>query len=78
MTTTSDSPTEVWGDTCPIALFRDRVPDWEAFADAKMPGYHRAQHRYIGAGASGKVADPQALPAGNFTLQHNVRARRRG
>jgi mannose-6-phosphate isomerase-like protein (cupin superfamily) len=50
-----------------IATFRTRVPDWDAFADARVPGYRRAQMRYIGSGASGKP-DPQALAAQHFTL----------
>lgn len=50
-----------------VARFVDRKPDWEAFADARVEGYRRAQHRYIGAGASGK-ADPSAIPAEHFTL----------
>ena len=51
-----------------VARFRDRVPDWEAFVDAKIEGYKRAQPRFIGAGGSGKHDDPNAIPAGNFTL----------
>ena len=66
-TATEKRSAEPWGDTCHLALFRDRKADWEAFADARMPGYRRAQHRYIGTGASGK-ADPLAIPPGNFTL----------
>jgi hypothetical protein len=31
-----------------IALFVDRVPDWDAFSDARVDGYRRAQHRFIG------------------------------
>jgi mannose-6-phosphate isomerase-like protein (cupin superfamily) len=50
-----------------VARFIDRQPDWDAFADARLEGYRRAQHRYIGAGASGKV-DPRAIPAEHFTL----------
>ncbi len=50
------------------ARFRDRVPDWEAFEDAKIEGWKRAQHRFIGGGGSGKHTDPNAIPAGNFTL----------
>ena len=50
-----------------VARFVDRVPDWDAFADARVEGYRRAQHRYIGAGASGK-ADPRAIPAEHFTV----------
>lgn len=51
-----------------VARFRDRVPDWEAFEDAKIDGWKRAQHRFIGGGGSGKHADPNAIPPGNFTL----------
>ncbi len=50
------------------ARFRDRTQDWEAFEDTKIDGYKRAQHRFIGAGRSGKHKDPNAIPAGNFTL----------
>lgn len=49
-----------------IARFRDGKPDWEAFADALIDGYRRAQHRFIG-NTSGK-ADVSAIPAGAFTL----------
>jgi len=51
-----------------VARFQDRVPDWAAFEDAKIEGYKRAQHRFIGAGGSGKHGDPTVIPAGNFTL----------
>src|SRR5439155_18283850 len=51
-----------------VARFADRVPDWEAFEEAKIPGFHRAQHRYVGAGASGKHGDPNAIPPGSFTV----------
>ncbi len=50
-----------------VARFADRVPDWDAFADARVEGYRRAQHRYVGSGASGKP-DPRAIPAEHFTL----------
>ena len=43
-------------------------PDWDAFADSRTEGNRRAQHRFIGAGGSGKHADPSVVPAGNFTL----------
>ena len=33
-----------------VARFKDRIPDWEAFEDAKIEGWKRAQHRFIGAG----------------------------
>ena len=51
-----------------IGRFRDKVPDWAAFEDAKVEGFKRAQHRFIGAGGSGKHADPNAIPARGFTL----------
>lgn len=44
------------------------VPDWDAFADTKIEGRRRAQHRFIGAGGSGKHDDPDSIPAGGFTL----------
>ncbi len=50
------------------ARFRDRKADWDAFADARVDGYRRAQHRFIGAGGSGKVGEPGVIPPGNFTL----------
>jgi mannose-6-phosphate isomerase-like protein (cupin superfamily) len=51
-----------------VRRFRDRKPDWAAFEDAKIEGFKRAQHRFIGAGGSGKHGDPTVIPAGNFTL----------
>lgn len=51
-----------------IARFSDRKPDWAAFEDAKIEGFKRAQHRFIGAGGSGKYNDPSSIPARNFTL----------
>ena len=51
-----------------VGRFKDKKPDWAAFADAKIEGYKRAQHRFIGAGGSGKHDDPTVIPAGNFTL----------
>jgi mannose-6-phosphate isomerase-like protein (cupin superfamily) len=51
-----------------VGRFREKVPDWNAFADAQVDGYRRAQHRFIGAGASGKHNDPSTIPPGNFTL----------
>jgi len=52
---------------CRVARFVDRRPDWDAFADARVEGFRRAQHRFIGTGASGK-ADANAIPAEHFTL----------
>ena len=51
-----------------VARFADRKPDWNAFEDAKIEGYKRAQHRFIGAGGSGKHGDQHAIPPRGFTL----------
>src|SRR5216683_516375 len=51
-----------------IGRFRDKVGDWDAFEDAKIEGYRRAQHRFIGAGGSGKHDDPTVIPPHGFTL----------
>src|SRR5438105_13074784 len=51
-----------------VARFSDRKPDWNAFEDAKIEGYKRAQHRFIGAGGSGKHGDQNVIPARGFTL----------
>ena len=50
-----------------VARFVDRQGDWDAFADARVDGYRRAQHRFIGPGASGK-SDANVIPAEHFTL----------
>ncbi len=50
-----------------VARFGDIEPDWDAFADSQMEGRRRAQHRFIGAGGSGKH-DPKAIPAAGFTM----------
>jgi len=50
-----------------VARFTERQADWDAFADARVEGYRRAQHRFIGSGASGK-ADASVIPAEHFTL----------
>jgi mannose-6-phosphate isomerase-like protein (cupin superfamily) len=50
-----------------VARFTDRKADWDAFADARVEGFRRAQHRFIGSGASGK-ADAAVIPAEHFTL----------
>ncbi len=47
-----------------VGRYREKVPDWAAFEDAKIEGYKRAQHRFIGVGGSGKHDDPNAIPAG--------------
>lgn len=51
-----------------IARFRDLKSDWAAFEDAKIEGYKRAQHRFIGAGGSGKHGGTDFIPARGFTL----------
>ena len=51
-----------------VGRFKDKVPDWNAFADAAIEGNRRAQHRFVGAGASGKHHDASTIPAGAFTL----------
>src|SRR3981081_3279761 len=51
-----------------VGRFREKKPDWAAFEDAKIEGFKRAQHRFIGAGGSGKHGDTSVIPAGNFTL----------
>ena len=50
------------------ARFIDRYADWDAFADARVEGFKRAQHRFIGAGGSGKHDDMRAIPPKGFTL----------
>lgn len=50
-----------------LARYRTRAPDWDAFTDAQLPGYRRAQLRYVGSGASGKE-DENIIPPYNFTL----------
>src|SRR5712691_11057089 len=51
-----------------VARFRDRKADWAAFEDASIEGYKRAQHRFIGAGGSGKHGDAAVIPPRGFTL----------
>jgi mannose-6-phosphate isomerase-like protein (cupin superfamily) len=51
-----------------IGRFAEKKGDWAAFEDAKIEGYRRAQHRFIGAGASGKHGDQSVIPARAFTL----------
>ena len=46
----------------------EKRADWAAFEDAKIEGFKRAQHRFIGAGGSGKHGDSTVIPPGNFTL----------
>jgi oxalate decarboxylase/phosphoglucose isomerase-like protein (cupin superfamily) len=51
-----------------VGRFSERRADWAAFEDAKIEGFKRAQHRFIGAGGSGKHDDASVIPARNFTL----------
>jgi len=51
-----------------VARFRDRTADWNAFEDARHEGFKRAQHRFIGAGGSGKHDDQTVIPPRGFTL----------
>src|ERR1700742_3534897 len=51
-----------------VARYADRRADWAAFEDAKIEGFKRAQHRFIGAGGSGKHDDASVIPARKFTL----------
>ena len=51
-----------------VQRFADAEADWNAFADAKLDGFRRAQRRYIGGGGSGKHDDPDVIPAANMTL----------
>lgn len=51
-----------------VGRFLEKTPDWDAFADARVDGYKRAQHRFVGAGGSGKTHDASVIPARAFTL----------
>lgn len=51
-----------------VAHFKDRKPDWAAFADALIDGYRRAQHRFIGNTSGKQSEDANVIPAGAFTL----------
>ena len=52
-----------------IGRYRDKVFDWDAFpANRGFSELERAQIRYIGAGGSPKVDDPNTLPPEHFTL----------
>jgi oxalate decarboxylase/phosphoglucose isomerase-like protein (cupin superfamily) len=51
-----------------IGRFSEKKGDWNAFEDAKIEGFKRAQHRFIGAGGSGKHGDASVIPPRGFTL----------
>lgn len=49
-----------------VARFGERKPDWNAFADAAIEGWRRAQHRFIG--NTSRKPDANFIPARGFTL----------
>src|SRR5712692_6675279 len=52
-----------------IGRHADKSFDWDAFpGNQGFPDLARAQMRYIGAGGSPKVDDPNTLKPGDFTL----------
>jgi mannose-6-phosphate isomerase-like protein (cupin superfamily) len=52
-----------------VGRHAEKNPDWDAFpASRGFPELDRAQIRFIGAGGSPKVGDPDTLPASHFTL----------
>ena len=51
-----------------VGRFRDKKPDWKAFADAAIEGWRRAQHRFIGNTAVGQAPDQNIIPSRAFTL----------
>src|SRR6476469_9703088 len=51
-----------------VGRFSEKRGDWAAFEDAKIDGFRRAQHRFIGAGGSGKHGDVTVIPPRGFTL----------
>jgi len=63
----ADMPLEEIAQTF-VARFRDRKADWAAFEDAKIEGYKSAQHRFIGAGGSGKHGAASVISTRGFAL----------
>ena len=54
-----------------VARWTDRIADWDAFADARVDGYRRAQHRFVGYGGSGKVTlSIMFVPPGQGNAAH--------
>jgi mannose-6-phosphate isomerase-like protein (cupin superfamily) len=52
-----------------VGRHAEKIPDWDAFpASRGFPELDRAQMRFIGAGGSPKVGDPDTLPANHFTM----------
>ncbi len=57
-----------------VARYETRTLDWDAlkFQADYDPKYKRAQMRYVGTGATGVSADPNAVPAEHFTFSTMV------
>jgi quercetin dioxygenase-like cupin family protein len=57
-----------------VARYETRTLDWDAlkFQADFDPKYKRAQMRYIGTGATGVSADPNAIPSEHFTFSTMV------
>ena len=57
-----------------VARYETRTLDWDAlkFQADYDPKYKRAQMRYVGTGATGVAADPNAVPAEHFTFSTMV------
>jgi hypothetical protein len=43
-----------------IGRFRDKIPDWEAFEDAKIEGYRRAQTALSAPAARANTTTPES------------------
>ena len=61
-----------------VGRFSEKRADWAAFEDAKIEGFKRAQHRFIGAGGSGKHGDHDGHPGQEFHTVDHVCAGRPG
>src|SRR5256886_16501119 len=46
-----------------IGRFRDKIPDWEAFEDAKIEGYRRGEHPFFRGRGPGEEGRPPGGPA---------------
>lgn len=51
-----------------IGRYTDKTADWDAFPHSEFPELRRGQFRYIGAGGSPRVDDPNTLKPHHFTL----------
>ena len=54
-----------------VGRYSEKRADWAAFEDAKIEGFKRAQHRFIGAGGAslGAYCVPQAVQMKAGTLR---------